>query len=135
MAGSKLRVSNETRPRDSAGKCTGGDNCLVVLNVLAVPSEGNEFLPIWGWTLPGAPIDVIATDGRIMDFHATDGLWRRSVIGVQTLAEHVKILAGTMSHEVFKVQLDDRDFSDACHKTKCWDWTPMKESAAQSWRW
>lgn len=135
MASSKLRIRNEIRSKDSTGKCTGGDNCLVVLNVLAVPSEGNEFLPIWGWTLPGAPIDVIATDGRIMDFHATDGLWRRSVIGVQTLAEHVKILAGSMSDEPLKVKLDVLDLSDACQKTKCRDWTPVEDSAAQSWQW
>ena len=135
MKFSKLRIKNGPKFKDSAGKCTGGGNCPVVLDVLAVPSEGNEFLPIWGWTLPGASIDVIATDGKIMDFHDMDGLWRRSVIGVQTLAEHVKILAGSMSDEPLKVKLDVLDLSDACQKTKCQDWKPVEESAAKSWQW
>jgi hypothetical protein len=105
------------------------------LSVEAVPSEGNGYLPIWKWQLPGSPIDIVATDGKFMDFHTEDGLWRRTVIGVQTLAEHVKILAGSMSDEPLKMKLDVLDLSDACQKTKCQDWKPVEESAAQSWRW
>lgn len=140
LPSSKVSIRNDIRSqdqKDSAGKCTSdnSDNCVVELRIQAVPSEGNGYVPTWIWTLPGSPVDVVATDGQSMDFHTVDGLWRRSVIGVQTLAEHVKILAGSMSGEPSKEKLDDLELSEACRKTGCKEWEPDKASPARSWQW
>lgn len=131
MSSSKVRIDKDNRcAKDDPG------NCNLYFMVQAVPSEGTGFLPIWEWPLPpDAPIDVVTTDGKTMDFHTADGLWRRRVIGVQTLAEHVKVLAGSMSDQRGKEKLDNYDLSDACRKTQCRDWAPLEGSAAPSWRW
>ncbi|QIG50607.1 hypothetical protein G5V57_24465 [Nordella sp. HKS 07] len=131
MSSSKVRIDKESR-------CAKNDpgNCNPYFTVQAVPSEGTGYLPIWEWPLPpDAPIDVVTTDGKVMDFHTADGMWRRRVIGVQTLAEHVKLLAGSMSDEQGKEKLDIFDLSEACRKTRCYEWAPLEDSAAQSWQW
>lgn len=137
---SKLSVSNEIKPQEpknDSSKCTGDDSdkCVVTLKVQSVPSEGNAYLPIWTWVMPGAPVDVIATDGQSMDFRTMDGFWRRGMVSVQTLAEHVRLLAGSMSGDASREPLDALDLSEACRKTDCEDWTPVASSPEQSWQW
>lgn len=138
---SKVQLSYTEMPLVQSGDATGScandrpGDCLIRLSVEAVPSKGNAFLPVWDWNFPGAPIDSIKTDGRIMDFHAADGLWRRSLIGVQPLAEHVKVLSGSMSGEPFKVPVSLIDLSDACKSTLCDEWDPPKDSVSQPWNW
>lgn len=143
MSSSKVRIEKENR-------CAKDDpsNCNLYFMVQAIPSEGRGYLPIWEWPLaPDAPIDVVATDGKVMDFRTADGLWRRRVTGVQTLAEHLKVLAGSMPDEKGKEpagsmsngqgkeKLDIYDLSEACRKTRCYDWAPLNDSTAQSWQW
>jgi len=140
MPSSKVSVWNDIKAqeqKDDSSTCTGedSDRCVVTLKVQSVPSEGNAYLPIWTWVMPGAPVDVIATDGKSMDFRTMDGLWRRGMISVQTLAEHVKILAGSMSGDPSREKLDALDLSEACRKTECKGWTPVTDSQAQSWQW
>lgn len=140
MSSSKVSVVSEIKPqgqKDNPSNCTSSESedCVVTLKVQSVPSESNGYLPIWTWTLPGSAVDIVATDGQSMDFHTVDGLWRRSMVGVQTLAEHVKILAGSMSDEPSREKLDVLDLSDACQKTGCKDWTPVTDSEARAWQW
>lgn len=140
MSSSKVSVESGIKPQDqkeSPENCTSSNSrdCFVTLKIQSVPSEGNGYLPIWAWNLPGAAVDVVATDGQSMDFHTVDGLWRRSMVGVQTLAEHVKILAGSMSGDPSREKLDVLDLSDACQKTGCKDWVPLEDAPERSWQW
>jgi energy-coupling factor transporter ATP-binding protein EcfA2 len=140
LPSSKLSVSNEIKSQEQkndSSKCTSerSDKCVVTLKVQSVPSEGNAYLPIWTWVMPGAPVDVITTDGQSMDFRTMDGLWRRGIISVQTLAEHVKLLAGTMTGDASRENLIELDLSEACRKTACKDWMPVAKPQEGSWRW
>lgn len=140
MPTSKASVRNDIKPqeqKDGSSKCTGedSDRCVVTLKVQSVPSEGNGYLPIWTWVLPGAPVDVITTDGQSMDFRTMDGLWRRGIVSVQTLAEHVKLLAGTMTGEASRETLYEPDLSEACRRTGCKDWMPVAKPQDGSWEW
>lgn len=140
MPSSKVSVKSEIKTqdqKDSPSSCTSSEseNCVVTLKIQSVPSERNGYLPIWTWTLPGSAVDVVATDGQSMDFHTVDGLWRRSMVGVQTLAAHVKILAGSISGDPSREKLDVLDLSDACQKTGCEGWEPVTQSEARPWQW
>lgn len=109
--------------------CTSGEQreCRVVITIGAVPSEGNQPLSVWSWTFSSTPMDVssINTNGRVLEFSTMDGLWRRGVVGVNALAEHVNILAGSEEPH-------PNDVSKACQSTGCMDWSAPDESA---WEW
>lgn len=122
-------------PESDECKDPKNGNCLIILSIEAVPSEGNAFVGVWNWMVPSLPIDNVTTNGQIMDYRAADGLWRRGVIGVKALAQHVEFLAGTTGDDPSKVKVRFRDLSEACRLIKCLEWKPLTETRSSSWNW
>lgn len=106
-------------------------NCLVSISVEANPSDKLVGFPIWKWSFPSTPVDSIGTDGKTLEFRSVDGLWRRGVVGVNALAKHVGILAGSMSSDPQKIGVTREDLSEICIEAGCQDW----DAPSEPWKW
>jgi hypothetical protein len=106
-------------------------SCLISIFVDANPSSKLVAFPIWKWSFPSTPIDDIETDGVTLEFRSIDGLWRRGLVGVDALAKHVGILAGSMKSDPQKITVIENDLSEICRKEGCQDW----DAPPQSWKW
>lgn len=124
-------VGNQSRnPREVCAK-DKLSNCLISIFVDANPSSKLVAFPIWKWSFPSTPVEAIATDGMILEFRSVDGLWRRGLVGVNALAQHIRILAGSMSSDPQKITITQDDLSEICRDTGCQDWA----APSQSWKW